>query len=128
MKKHSAFAPGLCFLLACTTVVKATPDRFSIIPRENVFRLIPRKLETLPPVPPVDRPQITLQGITTILGRSQALLNIQRTAKSGGLPLSSFVLSEGESRYDVTVLEINASTGAVRLDNVGSEQILALRL
>ena len=128
MKKHLGIAPGICFLLAFTTVVNAMPDRFSIIPRENVFRLNPRKPETITPPPQVERPQITLQGITTILGRTQALLNIQRAAKSAASPQSSFVLSEGESRYDVTVLEINARTGTVRLNNVGSELTLALAL
>ena len=127
--------PPQAILSVCSTLLFASvvayaetaSDRFSAITGRNVFRLNPPKLQTGEVVPPPNRPQITLQGITTILGRMQALLTIQPRTKSAESLQTSCILAQGDNRLDVVVLEINAELGTVRVNNLGSEQILALK-
>lgn len=93
---------------------------FEVIARENAFRLKPPTPKEKQPIPMLDRPQITLQGFTTILGRAQVLLNIQLVGTTG----ISCVLSENQNQHGVTILKIDAKTETVRLNNLGLEQTL----
>jgi len=113
-------------LLAAIQAVGADNNAapYEVIPRENAFRLSP-PTEAKPPVLMVERREITFQGVTTILGRAQVLLNIQ--LKSTRTPGISCVLSENENHDGVTILEIDVRSGTVRLNNLGLEQILALK-
>ncbi|MFO1512527.1 MAG: hypothetical protein U1F83_06370 [Verrucomicrobiota bacterium] len=127
MKRSNLLLACGC-LLAVTQFVNANDASrtFEIITKENAFRLKPPTLEAQPPVAIVERPQITVQGFTTILGRTQVLLSIQKlkATETGGV---ACILSESENQNDVTVLEINVKAETVRLNNIGLEQILALK-
>jgi hypothetical protein len=122
------FCSGIALLLT-SAMANATliPERFAPIAVRNIFGLRPLHPKPIEAALLPNRPQIMLQGITTILGHTQALLTIQLPSASPGLFQTSCVLTTGESRYDVVVLEINEKTGAVRLDNVGMEQVLVLK-
>ena len=126
MKLQNSFQLSGCGLLALALAVNATPvpDRFASIARDNAFHLNPPKPEVIAVIPSPERPRITLQGVTTILGRPQVLVNIQQPAKAAGASEISCVLTEGESRNGVTVLEIDMVSGTIRLNNNGEEQIL----
>jgi len=129
MKHDTKFLPygsGLLFL-ALAANANPVPNRFATIASENAFRLNPQKPEIVPIIRHVERPRITLQGVTTILGRPQVLLNIQKPAKPGEIPEISCILAEGESQYEVVVLKIEMSTGTVRLNNNGVEQAFSLK-
>ena len=120
----------VCFtllLMSAVTHAEIASERFSAIVAKNTFRLWPPNPLTIEVPPPPIRPQITLQGITTILGRTQALLTIRSQSKSVELPETSCVLAEGDSRSDIVVLEISAELGTVRISNLGLEQTLVLR-
>jgi len=98
---------------------------FDAIARGNVFRLKPRLPEIHPPPPAEARLRITLQGVTTILGRPQALLSLQEVTSAGTARSNrSCVVAEGESQQGVAVLEVNWQTGRVRLDHLGRELVL----
>jgi len=100
------------------------PDSFTAIARGNVFRLNPPMPEsgTVHLLP--ERPRITFQGVTTILGRPQVLLNIQPSATPAAASGVSCVLTRGEARNGVVVVEIDTVSGIIRLNNNGEEQIL----
>ena len=100
---------------------------FEGITRLNAFRLSTSTQETRPNVPVVGRPQVILQGITTLMGHAQVLLSIQKPG-STGVDGVSCVMTEGECQYNMTVLEINSKTGSVRLRNTDMEQTLRLGL
>ena len=66
-------------------------------------------------------PQITLVGITTILGRPQVLFNV------AGIPAPGITVSEtshnfgvGEAESNVKVIEISADGNSVTFDNNGT--------
>jgi hypothetical protein len=104
-----------------------TSERFTAIAARNAFRLSPPKPPASEIPPPPNRSKVSFQGITTILGRTLALLTIEPAAKPAEFFQTSCVLAQGESRFDVVVLEINATAGTVRLDNLGTDQTLTLK-
>lgn len=118
-----------CGLLVLAHIVNANaaPDSVAAIARRNAFRLIPPKPEVIAVVQQVERPRITIQGVTTILGRPQVLLSIQQPAKPTDAPVGSWILAEGESRHEVVILQIDVASGTVRLRNNGEEQTLTLK-
>jgi len=103
-----------------------TSDRFATITTRNVFRLAPLEPQSVELPPTLNRPRITLDGVTTILGRAQALLTIHQTGPAKAAQ-TSCILSQGDSLFDVVVLEINAELGTVCLNNLGLEEILTLK-
>src|SRR5438045_1291474 len=106
-----------------------TPDNANpyqgIIDR-NVFALKPLPVATKdnskdanPP------PKITLTGITTILGKKQALMNVAMPAKPPEpAKQKSFILAEGQRDGDIEVLEIDETSGTVKVDDFGTEMVL----
>lgn len=89
----------------------------------NIFGLKPPP----PPVRPEDikppTPEIYLTGVTTILGKKQALLKVP--AKPPLRPKDeSYILTEGQSEGEIQVLNIDEVAGAVKVNNHGSIQTL----
>jgi hypothetical protein len=74
-------------------------------------------------------PNVQLTGITSILGRKQALFTVQ-PSQIPGKPagsLYSCILAEGERKGGVEVLEINMKTAKVRIKNDGIVSTIALQ-
>lgn len=107
-------------------ITTAVTDDFAAIPKRNVFRLRSPGLEQKPPEVKAELPQVSLQGVTTVLDSRQALLKIQGKAKPAATEVCC-ILGEGQERDGVKVLRIDMETGTVRLANQGAEQILLLR-
>lgn len=107
-------------------IAEAVTDDFAGIPKRNVFRLLPPKPEPkLAEIQP-ELPQITLQGVTTLLDSRQALLKIQSKTKLTVAEVCC-ILGEGQERDGVRVLRIEMESGTVWLTNQGVEQVLAIR-
>ena len=126
----------LCLIVACTLsgspiqLARADnpiPERFTAIVNRNAFRLSPPKPLPIEAPPQINRSKVYFHGITTILGRVQALLAIQpQPVLPGQLP-TSCVLAQGERHFEVVVLEINQERGTVRLSNLGLEYVLEFK-
>lgn len=106
-------------------IAEAATDDFASIPKRNVFRLLPPKLEQkLAEIRP-ELPQLTLQGVTMLLESRQALLKIQSRAKLNATEVCC-ILSEGQEQDGVKVLRIEMESGTVWLMNQGTEQTMSL--
>ena len=129
MSHTARFLRRGCGLLVLAQLANANPvpDRFASIVRGNAFRLSPPPPEVKRAIQPAEHALIILQGVTTILGRPQVLLNIQPSARQANARGISFILAKGESRYEVEIIEINAGQGWVRLINNGVEQTFSLK-
>src|SRR5215469_9375441 len=103
----------------------ATEHPYSAIVDRNVFNLHP-------PPPPVDPselaknkvqiPKLTLNGITTILGKKIVFLTMPAT-KPGGQP-QSLMLAEGQAQDEVEAKQIDEKAGVVKVNNHGEDQTL----
>src|SRR5262245_53678278 len=100
-------------LIICGTATADTPDSASSknpyqgIVERNVFGLKPPP----PPAPPPEQPKppvnITLTGITTILGKKRAFMTVSTAAKPGAPATpTSYMLKEGERDGDIEILAI----------------------
>jgi hypothetical protein len=119
----------VCFMGGCVLGTAGSPNHpYKVIPATNVFRLRspPAKQAETPEQMPL--PKITLQGITTILGRRQALFKVTLPARPPE-PAKEIacVLSEGERVGEIEVLEINMPSSTVKFKNHGLEQSLTLQ-
>jgi len=126
---------AFCVILTCglsvlfvhsTPVFNSIPESFATIAAKNAFRLSPPQPPAIEVPAPPSRARVFFQGITTILGRTQALLTIQSQHGPSGLLSTSYVLGLGDSQSDVIVMEINVKRGTVRVNNLGVEQTLIL--
>jgi hypothetical protein len=118
----SAFAAGT---MAKALVADAPGTAYQGIVDRNVFALKPPPppVPVEPPKPPA--PNITLTGITTILGRKQALMKAQVSPKPGEPAKEvSYILTEGQRDGDVEVIAINEKAGTVKVNNQGVIQEL----
>jgi hypothetical protein len=113
------------FSISLLPLVADAAADFASIPTKNVFRLLP-KLEQKPPEIQPELPQVTLQGVTTLLDSRQALLKIQSKAKLTATEVCC-ILGEGQERDGVRVLRIEMESGTVWLTNQGAGQVLGLR-
>jgi hypothetical protein len=110
----------------CCGAAAATSDNpYLPIVTRNVFAL----KAPPPPPPPVEpaRPalKVTLSGISTMLGKKQALMKAPPAQPKAGDQLKgaqSFVLAEGERQGDVEVISIDAELGKVTI-KVGGEVV-----
>jgi hypothetical protein len=90
----------------------------------NIFGLNPVSDETPVGDPP---PKITLNGIMSIHGRSQALYKVAGTGKPGQPAKDqSYILSEGQRQDDVEVMHINDQASLVTFNNHGTVQEIPL--
>jgi len=109
---------GLCL----KAYADSSANPYQGIVDRNVFGLRP------PPPPPSNEPvrppppAIALTGITTILGKKLAFMNVQVPPKPGeqgkGGP-QSFMLGIGEREGDIEVLEIDEIGGVVKVNDYG---------
>jgi hypothetical protein len=111
-------AGGLCK----NAYADSSANPYQGIVDRNVFGLRP------PPPPPSNEPvrppppAIALTGITTILGKKLAFMNVQVPPKPGdqakGGP-QSFMLGIGEREGEIEVLEIDEKGGMVKVNDYG---------
>jgi hypothetical protein len=121
--KYAAIAL-LCLIggLCLKAYADSSANPYQGIVDRNVFGLRP------PPPPPSNEPVrppppgIALTGITTILGKKLAFLNVQVPPKPGeqtkGGP-QSFMLGIGEREGEIEVLEIDEKGGMVKVNDYG---------
>lgn len=97
---------------------------YTAIVDRNVFNL-------RPPPAPVDPselarnkqiPKLTLNGITTILGKKIVFITMPST-KPGGPP-QTLMLAEGQAEEEVEAKQIDEKAGVVKVNNHGEEQTL----
>jgi hypothetical protein len=109
---------------ADNTAVASAGNPYTPIVTRNIFGLNPVSAETPPGDPP---PKITLKGIMSVHGRSQALYTVVGTGKPGQPAKDqSYILSEGQRQDDVEVLHINDQTSLVTFNNHGTVQEIPL--
>jgi hypothetical protein len=112
-------------LYACAGANAVTPDsspnQYGSITNRNLFALNPA-----PPPPKVEQPapvlpKLTLNGITTILGRNLAIMKALFPGKPGEPAREqSYILSEGQRDGDIEVLEVDEQAGSVTVNNFGT--------
>lgn len=120
------------WILACVLVgmsVRAAmpnPPRSSYegIVERNVFDLHapPSQADADALKPKVQIPKLTLNGITTILGKKVTVITVP-PAKPGAPP-TTVMLAEGQAQDEVEVRQIDEKGGAVKVTNHGEEQTL----
>ncbi len=118
-------------ILLSTATAPALTDGnpYSTIVGRNTFALKPPPPPAGPVAPPAaPPPNVSLQGISTILGRAQALLKVKIAPKppDAGKELS-LVMDVGQREGDVEVLSIDPATGTVNLSNQGSPLTLNIK-
>ncbi len=117
-------------LLSATSAFALTEaNPYTAIVGRNTFALKPPALPAGPVAPPsATPPNVSLQGISTILGRAQALLKVKIAPKppDAGKELS-LVMDVGQREGDVEVLSIDPATGTVNLSNQGSPLTLNIK-
>lgn len=67
--------------------------------------------------------RIVLDGVTTILGDNRACFKVTFTA---GAPEVGFMLAEGQARYGIKLLAVDARLNAVTIRNQGLTQIIPI--
>jgi hypothetical protein len=102
-------------------------DPYAVLRARNPFGLVPPTRPTNVQRQGGGLPNIELKGITTILGRPQALLTISGVpnspeASDGG----SFIMEAGQIEDGIKIDDINYDAGVVRLEAKGME--ISLRL
>jgi hypothetical protein len=112
-------------LYACAGANAATPasspNQYGSITNRNLFALNPT-----PPPPKVEPPalvlpKITLNGITTILGRKLAIMKVSFPGAAGQpAKEQSYMLAEGQRDGDIEVLEVNEGAGTVKVKTFGT--------
>ena len=107
-------------------VSETSANPYEGISTRNVFALKPPLALTAPPDSTVPPSNITLCGITDILGRKQALLKAQVPPRPPAQPAKeeSYILTEGQSEGGVEVLAIDQKAGTVKVNNHGAIQTL----
>lgn len=116
-------------LSAATALALTEANPYSTIIGRNTFALKPPVPPPGPLVPPpAPPPNVSLQGISTILGRAQALLKVKIAPKPPEpAKEQSLVMDVGQREGDVEVLSIDAATGTVNLSNQGSPLTLNIK-
>lgn len=108
------------------SVADSTPAHYQNIPRRNVFGLTAPSTLVQTSAPPRQLPQLTLTGITTILGDKRALLKArQPNARTNQVTAEdSMILAEGQRAGPVEVLAIDENAGRVKVKNSGTVETL----
>ncbi len=118
----------MCMGLICLTArseIKTTGSENSItygnISKRNLFGLKDPAPVPAATNPPTVLPKLSLTGITTILGRKQALIRAQLLAEAGQPAREeSYVLTEGQRDGKLEVLQIDEKAGNVSVNNSGT--------
>jgi hypothetical protein len=105
--------------------VASADNPYIPIVTRNIFALNPPDTNALSDVDPP--PKITLKGIMSANGNSQALYTVAGTGKPGQPAKDqSYILSEGQGQDDVEVMHINDKAGLVTFNNHGTVQDIPL--
>lgn len=125
----SAVMLSAILLSAATASALTDGNPYSTIIGRNTFALKPPPPPAGPVVPPpAPPPNVSLQGISTILGRAQALLKVKIASKPPEpAKEQSLVMDVGQREGDVEVLSIDPATGTVNLSNQGSPLTLNIK-
>jgi hypothetical protein len=129
MKCVGKIAIGLAAGLALSAGARAdnvvsADNPYTPIVTRNIFGLNPVQVEEVITDPP---PKITLKGIMSANGNSQALYTVAGTGKPGQPAKDqSYILSEGQGQDDVEVTHINDRAGLVTFNNHGTVQDIPL--
>ena len=120
-------AIGLASVIAASALTESNP--YSKIIGRNTFAL---KAPPPPPAPlvapPAPPPKVSLQGISTILGRAQALLKVKIDPKpSEPAKDLSLVMDVGQREGEVEVLSIDPAAGTVNISNQGTPLTLSIK-
>jgi hypothetical protein len=102
-----------------------TENPWRLITAQNVFRLQPIEVKQAPVAEAPRRiaPKVVVTGITDVLGRRLALVEILELGK----PLSKPLLAEGDVAGSVQVLQIDLDHNRVRVRIDGEDSDLFLR-
>ena len=104
-----------------TTRVNSSANPYRAIAGRNVFGLQPQIIPSTNQPVKLELPAITLTGLTTILGKEQALMTV-------GLPGKTLyhIAGEGERYGDIEVVEIDMKAGTVQVRQGGLWATLTL--
>jgi hypothetical protein len=118
---------GLAFALSTRFLIAATSGNpYQVIAERNVFALRPPPLGG-PDPPPAPLPKVVPDGITTILGVKQALLQVYSPARPPEPAKEvSCVLRVGQREGPIEVLAIDEAMGSVEVNNSGTIMVLTL--
>lgn len=119
----------ICLSSAATASAITESNPYTAIVGRNTFALKPPAV-AVPPVTTVvtPPPNVSLQGISTILGRAQALLKVKIAARPPEpAKEQSLVMDVGQREGDVEVVSIDPATGTVNLSNQGSPLTLNIK-
>lgn len=99
-------------------------DPYEAIVDRNVFDLHapPSKADLDALKPKAQIPKLTLNGITTILGKKVTFITTPSVKR--GAPPTTLMLSEGQAQDEVEVRQIDEKAGAVKVINHGEEETL----
>ncbi len=112
--------------LGATNLRAAASEPYCPILESNIFRLRAPEAVVQPTTPTPPLPQITLAGITTILGEKRVLLKVQFPARPPEpAHEKSYILGEGQQADGIQVLEINPPAGSARVKVSGVEITLS---
>ena len=96
----------------------------------NVFNLLPPPppLDLTPPEPPKNIPKITPTGIQSFSGHVKVLFKASGGAAKPGQPAKDayYILSQGQRKEDIEVINIDQKNGIITFDNHGTTQELPL--
>jgi hypothetical protein len=119
---ESLVGAGLLVLLTFPAAALTSDNPYAAIITRNAFALNPPAPVTNAPAGPVIPPSdIEFRGLSTLLGRPQALINVKSKPKPPETPKDrSLVMDIGQREGEVELLEINMGEGSVKLRNQGT--------
>src|ERR1051326_471789 len=120
---------GLLCCAGARAILADSANPYQGIVERNVFGLKPPPPAQKPEPYKPPAPKVTLNGITTILGKPRAFMSMQMPAKppEPSKP-QTFMLQPGQRDGDVEVLEINEKLdgGTVKVSTFGTVQTLTM--
>jgi hypothetical protein len=113
---------------ATAAAVATSGNPYESIVARNVFGLNPIPVVTIPDAPPgPPPPKITLTGIMTIFGPTEALFKVAGVVRNHAPPHDeSYIFTEGEMQDDVEVTKIDTNKMVVTFMNHGVQQDIGL--
>jgi len=120
---------GIVLSFGWATAGQASPalhNPYSEIASRNIFGLRPPPVPAAKPTPPAPPlPNVVLTGISTVLGKKRAFLEITSVAKpQQPAKTQSYVLAEGERDSGIEVMGIDPKTEIVTISNNGTQVAL----
>ena len=104
-------------------VTPDAPAQYQGIVERNVFNIHPpATVNTVEPKQKEAPPKVTLNGITTILGKKVTFLTIP--GPKPGAPAETLMLAEEQGQDDIEVKQIDEKAGVVKIVNHGDEETL----